>query len=262
LGATLASSAVSETNSTSVVMSPLLEGAYEVYPAILLDLTWGFSWLVDNQGLGESTARVGNPMLAGYYRTRFGAWQVRAGLGVTAPLAHYPLGPDGRLYAFTYNQTLAMWGMWNQWLWTPDRMAVPAMFRVGYTLPGGQVLAVEGAIGATFAVRGSTDNDYFVRIRIRESGNQFSVGNDLLSQVALETQFPIGARFILCPRVQTVLLPASSLDRWQSAFGLRGILKTPYGKYFAGLLFNLDEPLGIFGGLARWGLHLGKEIDL
>jgi hypothetical protein len=261
-GATLATTAIGETNSNSVVLSPLLEGAYAIYPALLLDLVWGASWTVDGQGLGESTARVGNPMVSGFYRRHFDAWQVRVGLGVTAPLAHYALDPNGRVYAFTYNQTMAMWGMWNQWLWTTDRMAVPAMFRVGYTLPGGQVLAVEGAIGATFAVRGSTDNDYFIRIRFRESGNTISVGNDLLSQIALETQIPIGARFVLCPRLQTALLPASSLDRWQSAFGLRGILNTTRGKYFAGLLVNLDEPLGVFSGLGRWGLHLGKEIDL
>ena len=46
------------------------------------------------------------------------------------------------------------------------------------------------------------------------------------------------------------------------ALGLRGVLKTRYGDYFGGLLVNLDKPYGIFGGLERWGLHLGKEIGL
>jgi hypothetical protein len=243
-GATLATTAVSETQSTSVLLSPLLEGAYEVYPAILLDLAWGFSWLVDNQGLGESTARAGNPMLSGHYRAHFEAWRVRAGIGVTAPLAHFPLSADGRLYAFTYNQTLATWGMWNQWLWTTDRMAIPVSGRADYTFASGYGLAGEIAIAPVMGARSGASR------------------TDVLGQIALEARLPFGASFALCPRLQAVLLPSSSVDRLQSALGLRGVLETPHGKYFAGLLFNLDEPLGVFGGLGRWGLHLGKEIDL
>jgi hypothetical protein len=243
-GATLATSVVGETNANSVVLSPLLEGAYEVYPAVLLDLAWGASWVVDNQGIGESTARVGNPMLSGYYRTHVNAWRVRAGLGVTAPLAHYPLGPDGRLYAFVYNQTMATWGMWNQWLWTTDRTAVPVSGRADYAFSSGHVLSAEVAVAPIMGARGG------------------ATGTDLVGQMAVETRLPIGASFVLCPRLQTVFLPSTSVDRLQTAFGLRGILDTPFGKYFAGLLVNLDEPLGVFGGLGRWGLHLGKEIGL
>ena len=67
-GATLGTTVESEPGSTSVVFSPLLEGAYEMFPAVLLDLAWGFGWLVDNEGIGESTARAGNPTLSGFYR--------------------------------------------------------------------------------------------------------------------------------------------------------------------------------------------------
>jgi hypothetical protein len=243
-GATLATALIGETNSNSVILSPLLEGAYAVHPAILLDLAWGPSWVVDNQGLGESTARVGNPMLSGHYRTRIDAWRVRAGVGVTAPLAHYPLGPDGRLYAFVYNQTMATWGMWNQWLWTTDRMAVPVTGHADYVSSSGDVLAAEVAVAPIIGARSGV------------------TGTELVGQIAVEARLRIGSSFALCPRLQTVLLPSSSIDRLQTAFGLRGILDTPYGKYFAGLLFNLDAPLGVFGGLGRWGLHLGKEIDL
>jgi hypothetical protein len=244
LGATLATTSEHETGSTSVVLSPLFEGAYVVHPSFVLDLTWGFGWLVDSQGLGESTARVGNPIVSGFFRTHANAWQLRLGVGITAPLANLPLGMDGRLYAFVYNQTMAMWGMWNAWLWMPGRMATPATGRADYTFAPGQVWVAEVAVAPVIGVRGGAS------------------GTEWLGQVAVEARLSIGASFALCPRLQTVLLPSTSVDRLQSAAGLRGILKTRHGNYFAGLLINLDEPLGIWGGLRRWGFHLGKEIDL
>ena len=227
-----------------MVLSPLLEAAYAFHPHFLLDLAWGFGWLIDSQGLGESTARVGNPQLFALFRSETGPWRFRAGLGVTAPLAHIPLSPDGRLYAFPYNQTMAMWGMWNLWLWSPDRMAVPSMFRVSYTFPGGLAFAFEEANAVVLGVRGDAS------------------GTEAIDQFALEAQIPIGSIFVLRPRVQAVLLPSTSVDRWQSAAGLRGTIQTKAGRFFAGFLLNLDEPLGIWGGLRRWGIHIGKEIDL
>jgi hypothetical protein len=242
-GAVLATTAVRETNSTSVVFSPLLEGAYAIDPAFVVDLAWGLAWMVDGQGLGESTVRVGNPMLSGHFRKQLGPWRVRAGLGITFPLASLPLGMNGRLYAFVFNQNTAMWGMWNEWLWVPDRMAEPATVRADYAFASGYVVAAEIAVAQIIGVRNRVG------------------GSDVLGQGAVEARLPIGANIVLCPRLQTVRLPASSIDRQQSAVALRGILATPYGSYFAGVLVNLDEPLGVVGGLGRWGLHLGKEID-
>ena len=243
-GAVLSSSGESETGSTSVVLSPLLEGAYAVHPNVLLDLAWGFGWLVDNQGLGESTFRAGNPQFTSYFHADTGPWRFRAGAGVTAPLAHVPLSPDGRLYNFLYNQTMAMWGMWNLWLWSPDRMALPSMFRVSYTLSGGLAFSFEEASAVVFGVRGN------------------ATGTESLQQVALEVEFPIGQSFVLRPRFQTVLMPSTSVNRFQSSAVLRGTLQTKAGRFFAGLLINLDEPLGGAAGLERWGFHLGKEIEL
>jgi hypothetical protein len=262
LGVTLGVSAQSETNSTSVVQSPLLEGAYAVHPRILVSLALGFGWLVDNQGPGESTFRAGNPQLSGRYQAGFGPWHFRAGLGVTAPLAHVDLSPDGRLYQHIYNQTLAMWGMWNQWLWLTDRMAIPLMFRASYILPGGQVIAIEAAEAMIIGVRGSAQTPYFIKTTVHEGNREVHFGPDMLSQVAVEGQIPVGSRFIVCPRLQTVLLPKASIDRWQSAASLRGIFLTGAGRFFVGVLVNLDEPIAAQGGIERWGFHLGKEIDL
>jgi hypothetical protein len=244
LGATLAVSLESEAGSTSAIFSPLLEGAYAVHPHLLLDLSWGFAWAVDGQGLGESAARVGNPMLSGFFYTSAGSWQWRTGLAITAPLAHFPLGPDGRMYSFVYSQTLAMWGMWNQWLWSVDRMAVPVSTRVTLSLPDDRKLVAEATMAPVWGARAGAK------------------GREIVGQVAVEVALPIDGRFTLCPRLQTVLLPSTSIDRWQSAAGFRTTMQTSHGRYFVGVLVNLDEPLGVLRGLERWGLLLGKEADL
>jgi hypothetical protein len=244
LGVRWSTAIIGENDSTSVVNAPWLDGAYAVHPRLLIALGLGFGWLVDNQGLAESTFRAGNPQLSGHYRATWGPWRVQAGLGVTAPLATIPLGSDGRLYAFLYNRTLATAGMWNQWLWQPGRMAVPAFLRASYTLASGLTFVLEHADALVFGVRNGQSGTYFV------------------GQLALEALVPIGAGFALCPRLQTVLLPSTGVDRWQSAAGLRGTLTTGLGRFFLGFLANLDEPIAAQAGLARWGFHLGKEIDL
>jgi hypothetical protein len=244
LAVSLSTSILSETNATSVVTAPLLEGAYAVVPSVLVDLSLGFGWLVDNQGLGESTFRAGNPLLLGIYREGFGPWRFRGGFGVAAPLARVPLGPDGRLYESIYNRTLASVGMWNLWLWARDHMATPIELRTTYAFPGGQVVSAEVAIALLYGVAGGAS------------------GTDLVGQLAVEAELPLSATFALGPRLQTVTLGSASIDRWQSAAALRGILATSAGRFFAMVLLNLDEPLGALGGGARWGFHLGKEIDL
>jgi hypothetical protein len=162
--------------------------------------------------------------------------------------AHVPIGVDGRLYRSVYNRTRAVWGMWNQWLWHEDRMAVPLQLRANYRFSSGPVLAAELdpalVFGATYGASGT----------------------DFVGQLAVEAQFPIGSRFAVGPRLQAVLLPkpdaGSSLDRLQSAAAVRGVFATKIGRLFASLLFNLDEPLRSVGGGQRWGFHLGKEFDL
>jgi hypothetical protein len=246
-GAVLGSSVVSESESTSLLLSPLLDGAVALDRRVLLRARWGLTWAVDGQGLGESTVRSANPMLSGVFHTLTGPWRIWAELGVTAPLAHVPLGNDGRLYRFSYNQTMALWGMWNQWFWTPDRMAIPIHVTVGYAWAGGHRLVLEAAEATLIGVRGSAS------------------GSNTVGQFALEAQLPVSPTLAFCPRWQTVRLPsggqAAGLDVWQSALGIRARLATNAGTFFGGVLVNLDEPVGIFGGTGRWGLQLGKEID-
>lgn len=246
-GAMLGSSVVSESESTSLLLSPLLDGTVALDRRVLLRARWGLTWVVDGQGLGESTVRSANPILSGVFHTLTGPWRIWAELGVTAPLAHVPLGNDGRLYRFSYNQTMALWGMWNQWFWTPDRMSIPIHVTVGYALASRHWLVLEAAEATLIGVRGSAS------------------GSNTVGQLALEAQVSVSPTLAFCPRWQTVRLPsggqAAGLDVWQSALGIRARLATNAGTFFGGVLVNLDEPVGIFGGTGRWGLHLGKEID-
>ncbi|MBN2573952.1 MAG: hypothetical protein JXP73_05245 [Deltaproteobacteria bacterium] len=244
LGVAWSTAILSENDSTSVVNAPWLEGAYAVHARVLLALGLGFGWLADNQGLAQSTFRAANPQLSVHYRATWGRWRLQAGLGATAPVAGIPRGPDGRLYAFLYNRTLAMGGMWNQWLWLPDRMATPLMLRARYAFDNGIVFLVEQADALVFGVRNGAG------------------GTDFVGQLAIQAHLPLGSRFELGPRLQTVLLPEPSLDRWQSAAALRAVYKSRFGRFFLGLLANLDEPIAAQSGLQRWSLHLGKEIDL
>jgi hypothetical protein len=240
VGATLGAAAVSETNATSVLLAPILDASATFHRMFALRATWGFAWEIDGQG---STLRSGNPMLAGVFRMDDRRWRLRAELGVTAPAAHVPLGEDGRTVAFTYNQTMAMWGMWNQWLWETDHMAVPVSATFAYAFDEHWIV-VDAAEATLVGVRGGAS------------------GTHIVGQIGLEARLTIDSRLTLCPRWQTVRLPSGDLDGWQSAVGLRVRLETSKGTYFAGMLLNLDEPLGILGGLQRWGIQLGKEIDL
>jgi hypothetical protein len=244
LGATLAMSLDTESGSDSFLTTPLVEGGYALHRRIFLDLLLGCGWVVDNQGLGESAFRTGNPQLSATYHDQVGAWELRGSLGATAPLAHVPLGADGRLYRSLYNRSRAVWGMWNQWLWYPDRMAVPIALRASHRFSGGQRLAAELEPALVF---GATHD---------------ASGTDLVGQLAIEAELPDQDRFALCPRLQVVLLPSSSIDRLQTAVALRGVLATRAGRFFAAILFNLDEPLRSVGAGQRWGFHFGKEMEL
>lgn len=243
-GAMLGSTVVSEPHATSVLASPVLEARARIHSLVAVHATWGFAWAVDGQGLGESTARAGNPMLGALLNLSRGRWQFWGELAATAPLAHVPLGTDGRSYAFAYNHTMALWGMWNQWLWSTDHMAIPVQAGVAARLPGGHRVIGEIAEATLFGARAGAG------------------GSTTVAQLGLEAQLSLGAHLALCPRWQTVRLPAGGIDRWQNAALLRLALDTAAGRFFAGVLVDVDEPLGVRGGLGRWGFHLGKEMAL
>jgi len=241
--ATLAVTHQSETNSSLTVATPVLRGLFRIRPEFLVELDWGFALMLDSQV--SASARPGNPWVKGWYRDEHGPLQWYAGVGVTAPLASVSIGPDGRIERALYNQSAAAWGLWDDWRWTPDRMAVPILGALSYTLSPRVIATAEAAVAPVMAVRNGES------------------GTDVLAQVAVGARLLLLHDFWLCPRVQAVLLPSASVDRMQTAAGLRVEWTPRFGRFFVGALVNLDEPLGVFGrGTQTWGIHLGKELDL
>jgi hypothetical protein len=236
-GFTLGLTYESESHSDVALAAPVLQGRYAVTPNVLVDADWGMALLLDSQG---ASSRLGNPWLAGWYRSQSGSDRWAVGVGVTAPLASVTLGPDGRLQRQMYNEALAIWGGWDMWRWTAGRMAAPLQARFASTISTGLDWEAQAAIAPLFGVHGA------------ESGTEI-VGQAALSACRI---LP-GAR--ICPRLQAVVLPSTSVDRVQFAGGLR--LTADWGNLFADLLINVDEPLGVAGrGTRNWGIQIGKAF--
>ncbi len=236
-GFTLGLTYESESHSDVALAAPVLQGRFAVTPNVLVDADWGMALLLDSEG---ASSRVGNPWVAGWYRSQSGNDRWAVGVGVTAPLASVTLGPDGRLQRQMYNEALAIWGGWDMWRWTPGRMAAPVQARFTSTISPGFDWEAQAAIAPLFGVRAG------------ESGTEV-VGQGALSVCH---RLP-GAK--ICPRLQAVVLPSTSVDRVQFAGGLR--VTADWGNLFADLLINVDEPLGVAGrGTRNWGIQIGKAF--
>lgn len=228
----------SEPNSSVVVTAPVLRGRFILTDEVKMDVDWGFAFLKDSEGW---SSRAGNPWAQGWYHSQHASTRWAVGVGATAPVANVTLGMDGRLQRQLYNEVMAMWGGWDMWRWTPGRSALP--LTVEFETPLSREIDVEAraAVAPLFGARTG------------ESGTEV-VGQ---ASVALCGNGP-SAR--VCPRLQAVVLPSTSLDRLQIAAGLRMTLD--WGHLFADLLVNLDEPLGVAGrGTRNWGIQIGKGFD-
>jgi hypothetical protein len=240
-GALLAVTHQPETHSSQTVATPVLQGRVDITPEIASDVDWGLAAELDSEG--SVSARSGNPWLKGWYRGKRGPLRWQVGAGVSLPLATVSLGPDGRIQRALYNLSAAAWGLWDDWRWTPDRLAVPALASLSYRHTPRWTLTGETGLAPIFGVR-------------KGEG-----GADVLAQLAVGTRVLLAHNLFICPRLQGVLLPSASVDRWQTAAGLRvEWTPRPY-RFFLGALVNLDEPLGMIGrGTESWGIHLGKEL--
>ena len=242
-GAQLLSSWVGEDHGTTVFLTPQAQLDYQISDDWHLGTTWALSWLLDNQGISESLLKLGNPLIEGGYRYTSGNTHLAVRLGVTLPIVTVPLGPDGRLHAFMVNQNLAMTGMWNAWQWLRDYLAIPLQARLDQALRKGIVLQIDGALIPILGVRSESSNA------------------DLMAQASLAFRLALTPTWDMLPRIQGVLLPSKGLDRFQSALGLRIVLHRS-SRYFLDTLVKIGKPNGIGGGMERFGLAVGKEIDL
>jgi hypothetical protein len=241
LGATLAFTYHAQTRSSQTVSVPVLQARYNITPYVATDLDWGFALGLDSEG--SATVRTGNPWLKGWYQGERGQLRWQAGIGVSLPLAAVNLGSEGRLQRGLYDQSAAAWGLWDIWRWTPGRMAIPIPAGLSYEVSPGMLLTSDLALAPVMGV------------------NNGQSGTELLGQIAVGSRFLLTHNLWLCPGLQAVLLPSTSVDRLQTAAGLRMEWMPSLGRFFLGALVSLDEPVGIFGrGTHGWGIHLGKEL--
>jgi hypothetical protein len=240
-GAVLGFTHISEKNSSLTVSNPLLQGRVILWNHFLADVDWGFILARDSDA--GFTARTGNPWIKGWYRRAFDGLQLQGGLGVSLPLASTTLGPDGRLQRALYNHSAALWGMADMWRWSPGRLAVPIVVEATYPESVGQIYSAQLAVAPMTGMR---------------SGEK---GTDVVSQLAVTGRFMLVPAFWMAVRLQEVLLPSDSVDRWQTAVALRFEWTPRLGRFFLEGLMNLDEPVGVFGrGTGSWGIFLGKEL--
>jgi hypothetical protein len=241
VGALLAVTHQTETRSSQTVAAPVLQGRFDFTPEIAADLDWGLAAERDSEG--SISARSGNPWLKGWYRGKSDRLRWQVGAGVSLPLANVNIGPDGRLQRALYNLSAAAWGLWDDWRWTPGRLAVPALGGLSYQHTPRLALTGEAGLAPAVGVRSAEG------------------GTDLLAQLAVGARVLMAHRLFICPRLQGVLLPSASVDRLQTAAGLRVEWTPGRHRFFLGALVNLDEPLGVIGrGTQSWGIHLGKEL--
>lgn len=240
-GAVLGFTHISEENSSLTVSNPLLQGRVVLWNHFLADVDWGFILARDSDA--GFSARTGNPWIKAWYRRAFGGWQLQGGVGISIPLATTTLGPDGRLQRALYNHSAALWGMADMWRWSPGRLAVPIVMEATRRLSMGQIYSAQLAVAPMTGVR---------------AGEK---GTDVVSQLAVTGRFMLVPTFWMAVRLQEVLLPSASVDRWQMAAALRFEWTPRLGRFFLEGLMNLDEPVGVLGrGTGSWGIFLGKEL--
>jgi hypothetical protein len=241
LGAEFGVVHLSETHSSETVVAPVLQGRVDITPDVALEVEGSFALERDSEG--ATSARSGNPWIKGWYRNATDRLRWQVGAGLSAPVATVNIGPGGRIQRALYNLSAAAWGLWDDWRWTPDRMAVPVLGGLSYQQTPRWALTGEVGLAPVIGARSA------------------EAGTDLLVQGAIGARVLLGHRLSIAPRLQGVLLPSTSVDRLQTAAGLRLEWAPEEHRFFLGALVNLDEPLGVIGrGTQSWGIHLGKEL--
>ncbi|MFW6051901.1 MAG: hypothetical protein ACODAU_12045 [Myxococcota bacterium] len=233
----------------ALLQSPLVGFWYAITEHFVMSADWGMAYYRENAGGDASrTFRFGNPMVSGYYVGRFGSLKLYAGLGVAAPAATLPDGPDPdtTLAARAYMSALATRGGWNSFLWIPE--AASLVFPVRFESAGVRhlLLAADAAMGVPIFLDG------------RGAGLVFQTAGEVGYR---SEHFSIGARMQL---FWWALDDRPFIGDDMAQMSLEPFLRVDFGRPFlhARLTMNLDEPFGFsFDDGGIWGLHLGGGVE-
>ena len=220
--------------------------AYIGVGSLELPFAWGFAFTsFDAGGADDSAFRFGNPFAGLNFKLEKRDFVLRIGGGVALPVA--TVDDDASLdealtQVFALQGAAAIVGLWDTWLWAPDRFTIVApSFRMDGR-GGDFVWAAEAALGVLID---TSDADRDAEVAI---------------QAAVEGGARLGRMFVLGGRFQTVLwaTPEDDEDLTQLAFVPFVRLEGESGFGYLRMTINLDEPYGFaFDDRGIWGLHAG-----
>jgi hypothetical protein len=234
-------------------MTVLVGASYRVVDAVAVELVLGRSDVSFSKGDESlSWTSVTNPYLAAHYVQASGPMRIRAGFGITLPLA------EGNPYAAVYNWFLR--GLRDVWLFLPDHLGVVLSTRAETDLAdGGAVLAGDAEIGTL--VPSGEDADE----------------TEMVLQLGGEAAARLGPHVLVGGRLTASWLMTESdgdSDFFQTAIVpfVRGQIDP--GFLEARLLVNLDRPLGfafenangdldggLYGGWWTFVLRAGADFE-
>ncbi len=228
----------------ATVFSPLIEGYFGIGDSLAIDFAWGFGQATVSWNAGpiageesEGGLVVGNPFFGASFVSRSRNGVLRVGGGATVPA----VDAEGAGKTLAWQIAMAMRGLWDLWLWWPDRLTVVPSAR--YDGRSGSVeWAVEGAMGLMF----------------------YTGDGDQETEVPLQVAGEIGARLskalVLGGRLQTWFLPTGEDDQDNAQVAVEPFVRVE-GEHvfgFARFTINLDDPWGFaFDDDGVWGLRLG-----
>jgi len=241
---------------TSTWLSPLLGAWFRVSDMVAISADWGFAMLnwsaIDDAD--DTAFRTGNPFLAVHSVRQHGCTELRVGIGATVPLAYSPDKDGDRNFARElYQGAMAMRGMWNWWLWTPDSLSVA--LPVSWETAASTNWIFGGEIALASTVFFDDRDEYFLPVEI-----------SLQALLAIPFMGKVGYRidpFIFSIELRAVWIVNDGLLQTSAVPGVRLNIGTGYIQTKFNL--NLDRPYGIGSEYLRsskmWGLHLGGGIE-
>lgn len=233
--------AQSQDASSLYLFVPRVGVQYALNQRFSLAADWGVIGIdsVPEQGSAESVFRAGNPTLFGLYRDEFRGLRYRFGLGGAVPVAGIDMHGQGRLQHVAFNDAQGLSGLWDPWLWAPDRAAAIGFGQAELDIDPELRLQFELAPALLIPVYGAFGRD----------------GVDVFVPTALSLSTHKGPVW-LGLRFQAVFMPTNNVDMLQIA--LEPWLRVLIGSAFVELRYtgNVDEPLAGSRGPDIWGFHV------
>ncbi len=233
--------ATTEDNSSLHVPTLRASAQYAFGPRYSLAADFGIIGIDSNpeQGPSEDLLRLGNPTLFGLLRGTWLGMRYRVGLGGTVPIARIDSAGQGRLQHTAFNYAQGMDGLWEVWLYAPERAAAIAYGRVELDLDPELRLELAAAPAVLFPAYEAYRRDPV--------------------SVFVPTLLGLGSHKGPCRfglRLKAVVMPTNGLDMLQ--LSLEPWLRVELGRAFLEARYtgNVDEPLAGARGPHVWGLHL------